>query len=152
MAEIKIIVTRWYPEKQLLVTQMSGDMEEKDIERWENSLRNTLGLIENNSVFKVFVNTNGFNAINLDVQKKYRSVIPRTLAAYDWRVGYIELLEDEAEKMIYGNTRGIKCGGAAHCHHDETKMTIYQDHFGTERERYFADPDLASQWIENLAI
>lgn len=54
--------------------------------------------------------------------------------------------------MTYKNSRGIKCVGAAHSHHNETKMEFYEKRFSSDREHFFLDSTQAGQWIENLEI
>jgi hypothetical protein len=146
----KIIATDWYPEKKMIVTQLRGDIEKSDIEAWEKSLIDTLEQLEENSSFKIFVNIHGFKAINIDAHKRFRVILPLTLADYGWKVGYIDLFEEEAKTMTYKNKRGIQCVGAAHSHQDQTKMDLYETRFSSEREHFFTDPVLAKQWIEQL--
>lgn len=152
MASTKTAATNWYPEKRLVVTHISGDIEKEDIEQWEASFRNALDQIEDNATFKIFINMHGFKAVNLDAHKRFRAVIPLTLADYGWKTGYLGLFEEEAKTMTFKNTRGIQCVGAAHSHQDETKMNLYETRFSSERERFFIDPTQARQWIEGLEI
>ena len=152
MLSTKITETSWHPEKRLIVTHISGDIEKDDIEHWERSFRNALEQIEDNSTFKIFINMYGFKAVNIDAHKRFRAVIPLTLADYGWKVGYLGLFEEEAKTMTYKNTRGIKCVGAAHSHQDETKMDLYETRFSSDREHFFTDPIQARQWIETLEM
>ncbi len=152
MRTTKNTETSWYPEKGLVVTHISGDLEKTDIEQWEKSFKDTLDKIEDNTTFKIFVNMYGFKAVNLEVHKRFRGVIPLTLADYGWKVGYLNLFEEEAKTMTYKNIRGIQCVGAAHSHQDETKMDLYESKFSTDREHFFIDPTQARQWIENLEM
>lgn len=150
MIGTKITETNWFPEKRLLVTHISGDIEISDIERWEKSFIDTFNQLEDNTVFKIFVNMNGFKAVNIDAHKRFRAIIPLTLADYGWKVGYLALFEEEAKTIIYKNTRGIQCVGVAHSHQDEAKMDLYETRFSSDREHFFIDPIKARLWIENL--
>ncbi|WPP52172.1 hypothetical protein [Catalinimonas niigatensis] len=152
MVTTTITETNWYPEKRLVVTHISGDIEKDDIEQWEKSFKKALEQIEDNTTFKIFVNMYGFKAVNIDAHKRFRGVIPLTLADYGWKVGYVDLFEEEAKTMTYKHTKGIKCVGAAHAHQDKTKMDLYETRFSSEREHFFFDPTQASQWIEHLEI
>lgn len=152
MLTTKITETNWYPEKRLLVTHISGDIEKEDIEQWEESFKDTLEQIEDNTRFKIFVNMYGFKAVNIEAHKRFRAVIPLVLADYGWKVGYVDLFEEEAKEITYKNTRGIKCVGAAHSHQDETKMELYETKFSSDREHFFLDPTKARQWIESLDL
>lgn len=152
MTTTKITESVWYPEKRLVVTQISGEVEIHDIEKWENAFRSTLEQIEESTTFKMFVNMYGFNAMNIEAHKRFRGVIPLTLADYGWKVGYVDLFEEEAKTITYKNTRGIQCLAAAHSHQDEIKMNKYETLFGCGKEHFFSDPTRALQWIENLDI
>lgn len=148
----KIKETKWYPEKRLVVTHISGNIEKSDIEQWENSFKNTLDKIEDYSTFKIFINMHGFKAVDIDTHKRFRTVIPTILADYGWKVGYLDLFVEETKTMTYNNRRGIKCVGVAHSHQDETKMELYETRFSSNREHFFLDPAKARDWIENLEM
>lgn len=150
MTPPKITETNWYPEKRLVVTHISGDLEEMDIERWEASFKEALDKIEDGSTFKILVDMHGFRAADIDAHKRFRAVVPRTLADYGWKVGYVNLFEKDAASMTITNKRGIRCVGAAHSHHDETKMDLYEARFSSAKEHFFPDPGQARQWIEDL--
>jgi len=152
MTTTKITETNWYPERRLLVTHISGDIEREDIEQWEKSFKNTLDQIEDNATFKIFVNMYGFKAVDIDAHKRFRGIVPLTLADYGWKVGYVDLFEEEAKTLTYKNKRGIKCVGAAHSHQDKTKMDLYETKFSSDKEHFFFDPKQARQWIESFEI
>ncbi|MBX2966356.1 MAG: hypothetical protein KF845_09440 [Cyclobacteriaceae bacterium] len=152
MTTQKIMESKWFADKKMLVTHISGDVNKGDIEHWENSLKQSLEQIQSNDNFKIFVNMHGFKAIDIDAHKRFRAVIPLTLAEYGWKVGYVDLFEDEAKTMIFKNTGGIKCVTAAHSHQDETKMEHYETQFSSAKEHFFTDPEKAERWIEALEI
>ena len=152
MNNSKITETSWDAEKKLITTHISGAVEKPDIGGWEKSFQAALESISDKATFKILVNMHGFKAIDLEAHKQFRGIMPMTLAAYGWKVGYIDLFEEEAKTMTYTNTRGIRCVGAAHVHHDETKMSLYQTRFGRHNEHFFTDPDKAREWIESLAV
>ncbi len=87
MEASKKVETNWYPEKSLLVTQLSGILEKSDIENWEEEFVFTLENLEANTHFKLFVNLHGFTAANLEAHKRFRSVIPLTLVTMDGKWG-----------------------------------------------------------------
>ncbi|GAB3175237.1 hypothetical protein [Telluribacter humicola] len=141
--------TDWYPEQKLIVTQLSGDVDQADIEQWEQSLHQALAQVEDGGTFKILVNLWGFKAVDFPTHKKYREIIPLTLANYGWKVGYVDLFE-EAAAMTFTTERGIRCTGAAHAHQDATKIEKYESLFGRDNERFFTDPKLAEEWILGL--
>jgi len=148
----KVIRTDWYPDQKLITTQISGDVDKADIEQWEYSLTNTLSQLEDNSTFKIFINLYGFKAIDIDAHKRFRSIVPLTLAQYGWKVGYVDLFEEEAKNLTYSNTRGIQCTAAVHVHQDASKIDQYEARFGREEEHFFSDPIKADQWIRSFKL
>lgn len=144
--------TSWDADQKLIITHISGDIEKSDVEKWERSFQAALENIPDNELFKILVNMHGFKAVDLDAHKRFRGTVPVTLAAYGWKVGYIDLFDEEAKTMRYIHTRGIQCVGAAHVHQDETKMSLYQARFSRDNEHFFTDSDKAKEWIETLII
>ena len=147
---MKIAKTDWISDKKMIITHISGDADKADVEKWEASLHTALSQIKENETFKILVNLHGFKAVDLEAHKRFRNIIPLTLAAYGWKVGCIDLFEEEAKSITYTNTRGIHCAGAAHVHQDETKITLYQSRFSSKNEHFFTDPRQAASWIESL--
>ncbi len=150
MPEQKITKSTWYPEKKLLVTHISGDVDKSDIILWEKSLNRSLEEIEPNQTFKIFVNLHGFKALNIDAHKRFRNIVPATLAQYGWKVGYLDLFKEETRGLAVTHTRGIRCVAAAHCHQDASKIGMYETRYGRDNERYFTDPTKANEWIEEV--
>ncbi|WP_276486049.1 hypothetical protein [Paraflavitalea pollutisoli] len=141
--------TTWNPDAGMIITSLSGQVNSNDIERWERSLQTAFSQLPDESSFKIFVNLYGFKAVDFEVHKRFRSIVPLSLAAYGWRVGYLDLFE-EAANLPLVVTRGIRCTAAAHAHQDETKIQLYESSYSHDREHYFTDPLLAEQWIRSL--
>lgn len=141
----------WLADMQLLITRLSGDVDMADIDQWEQSLHKALDSLEDGSRFKILVDLFGFEAVNVEAHKRYRDVIPLTLARYQWRVGYLDMFE-EANGLPLVATRGIRCVGAAHVHQDATKIEKYQSLYSSPAEHFFTDPTRAYEWIVQLAI
>lgn len=151
MEAIKTIDTQWYPEERLIITQISGDVDKDDVEAWEQSLHEQLARVEDGATFKIFINLYGFKAVDLDAHKRFRAIVPSTLANYGWKVGYVNLF-DEAASMVLKNERGIQCVAAVHCHQDSTKIEQYESRFGKDNEHFYTDPVLAEQWIRSVSL
>ncbi|MPR35097.1 hypothetical protein [Salmonirosea aquatica] len=145
-----ITETSWDAGKKLIITHISGAVEKSAIETWEKTFQAALESIPDNGTFKVLVNMYGFEAVDLEAHKRFRGIVPVTLAGYGWKVGYVDLFPEEAKTMKYTPTRGIQCVGAAHVHQDSTKMDLYNTRFGRDTERFFTDPDRAREWIESI--
>jgi hypothetical protein len=156
MPEKTIISSDWYADQQLIITQISGDVTIQDVLHWEQTLYTALDQVPDSAVFKIFVNLYGFNAASLDVHKYFRSIIPLTLACYGWKVGYVAMFPEEAEKMVITRSRNIQCIAAAHCHQDATKMEKYESLYSSHTEHFFTDAAVAEAWIRgvpyNMAI
>ncbi len=148
---MKIAETIWHAEKQWIETTLSGDIEEEDVIRWEHSLTHVLDQLPEGTRFKILVNLFGFKAISLPVHKRYREIIPLTLARYDWKVGYVDLF-DEATQLTCTLTRNIACVAAVHVHQDEEKIGKYQERFGRANEQFMTDSDRAKNWIRHFPV
>lgn len=147
----KITTTNWYPEQELIITHISGLLNEEEIASWEKTLYSALDKIPDNGKFKILVNLHGFKAASFPAHKRFREIIPFTLAKYGWKTGYIELFEEEAKNFTTTVTRGINCFAAAHCHQDETKIHLYEEHYSRNNEHYFTDPAKALAWIKTYS-
>ena len=141
--------TALLPDLKLIVTELSGDLDLSEIQTWEDSLKQVLNEISDSDVFKILVNLYGFTALDLEAHKYFRAIIPLTLAQYGWKVGYVDLFE-EASSMSFTTTRGIRCIGAAHVHHDEGKIEKYETKYSRSDEHYFTDPHAALKWVSEL--
>ncbi|PSR55001.1 hypothetical protein AHMF7605_16560 [Adhaeribacter arboris] len=144
----QITRTDWYPSQKLIITQLSGNVDSAAINGWEQSLHKSLNLVEDQGTFKILVNLFGFKAMDFAAHKKFRTVIPETLASYGWRTGYLNLFEEAADLKLT-NKRGIQCVAAAHVHQDATKIQKYEILFGKEDEHFFTNPEVTENWIKN---
>lgn len=145
-----IISSDWYADEQLIITQISGDIDKQDVIHWEQTLHAALDRVGDSGLFKIFINLHGFNAVNLDVHKHFRNIVPLTLACYGWKVGYVAMFPDEAEKIVITRNRNIQCVAAAHCHQDATKMEKYELLFSSNNEHFFTDVAVANAWIRGF--
>ncbi|WP_031527865.1 hypothetical protein [Dyadobacter crusticola] len=144
----KEIGTKWYPENKLVVTQVSGDLDEFEIEQWERGLNEIFEELRDGESFKILIDMHGFQAADTAAHKRFRNIIPQKMAEFGWKVGYVNLFEEEADRMILANYRNIQCIGAAHCHHDAGKMELYERRFSRYNEHFFTDREEARKWIE----
>lgn len=145
-----IIKTQWLADERLVISQLSGELTSTDIDYWIDSLESVLSRLPANQTFHVFFNLVGFKADSLETHKKFRRVIPLTMADYGWKVGYVDLVDD-ASQLIYQTKRGIRCLAAAHAHQDATKMAAYEERFGRDTEHFFTDPFQAEAWIRSVS-
>ncbi|WP_400190521.1 hypothetical protein [Hymenobacter sp. B81] len=152
MTTTTVAESSWDAARQLLTTRLSGEADLPVIEQWYRSLGAALAEIPDHGCFKILVDLHGFTAADLISHKAFRSMVPLTLASYGWQVGYVQLFEDEARQITYTHRRGIRCVGAAHCHHDATKITNYEARFGRAHERFFTDRAQAAAWIRHLPV
>ncbi|CAG4990213.1 hypothetical protein DYBT9275_00479 [Dyadobacter sp. CECT 9275] len=150
MTLAKITKTEWFAERNLVVTQISGELNKVEIEQWEHSLYYCLSKLKNSTEFKILINMYGFRAIDLEAHKFFRTIIPLTLAQYGWKVGYTDLFEADASGIRYFRYRGVQCIAAAHTHQDTGKMELYENRFSRENERFFSDPEEAARWINSF--
>ncbi|HEV7329467.1 MAG TPA: hypothetical protein VGN63_00350 [Flavisolibacter sp.] len=145
---MKIAESFWYPEQQLIITRLSGNLDMADVEKWETSLLQALSQVPDNGLFKIMVDLHGFKAVNFEVHKKFRVIIPQTLAHYGWRVGYLDMFPEANVNIT--TTRGVQCFAAVHVHQDESKIKNYDANYSRPNERFFTDPLTAREWIHQL--
>lgn len=147
----KTVNTQWHHELNLIETNLSGNIDEQDVIQWEKSLHDALALIPEGSQFKILVNLYGFKAVNIQVHKRYRDIIPMLLADYNWKVGYVDLFE-ESRLMKFRKTRNIACAAAVHVHQDGEKINKYEANFSRENEHFMTDLKKAKEWILSYPI
>lgn len=141
--------TEWQPEGKLLTTKLSGMVNETDIQNWQQTLESAIKQIPADSSFKMLVDIYGFKAENFDAHKKFRVVLPVTLARFGLRIGYLSLFPD-AELQL-DREDGKQCIVIAHTHHDEGKMELYEQQCSQPNDRYFKDPIAAADWINSVS-
>lgn len=146
----KITETSWSPEKSLIVTTISGEINTEDLAIWENSIIKTLDQIPDNGIFKIFVNMHGYQPGSLNTHKRFREIIPVLLSEYGWKLGYMDLFGEAAATIKYTNKRGVRCAAVAYAHQDKFKMELFAAMYNNEREHFFTDPEMARIWIEDL--
>ena len=146
----KIIDVKWHPANQLIVAKISGKLNREDIQRWEESMLYVVNNLPDNSLFKIVVDLDGFEAETMEVHKQFRTIIPLLLADYNYRVGYLDMFPEA--KVELNQTRGISCIAMANVHHNVEKMLDYQTRFSKTHEQYFTETEPALAWIKNLNL
>lgn len=142
--------TTYDPKQNLLITELSGEIAQPDLEDWQKKLNAVLDIIPAQTKFKVLVNLYGFKAADLATHKQFREIIPRTLAGFGWYTGYLRMFP-EADVRVH-STSGRYCVAAAHVHDDEEKINNYARNFTMKNEGFFSDPDKARTWIDSISI
>lgn len=140
--------TEWISEINLIITRLKGEVDEKDVREWKESLQKTYEHLADNSKFKILIDLYGFQAKDLEVHKQYREMIPLSLARFGWKVGYVDMFE-RAKDLILTTERGIQCVAAVHVHQDETKINKYEELYSRENEHFWTDLKRAEEWIRN---
>lgn len=142
--------TTYLKEEGLIITSLSGEVDHADVDEWHSSLRQVLNRLESGDSFKILVDLHGFKAVNFEVHKKYRVIIPSILAEYGWYIGYLRMFP-ETNITIHAK-HNIRCVAAAHVHHDEGKIKNYADNYTMMNERFFTSTDEARSWIQSIRI
>ena len=140
--------TTYLPDEHLVVTELSGYLDSADVDEWHESLKTTLNKLHPSTKFKILVDLYGFKARDFEVHKKFREVIPVTLAAHGWYVGYLRMFP-EANVTLY-STNNVYCIAAAHVHQVETKIKNYADNYSMHNERFFTEAEAARSWINSI--
>lgn len=145
------VKTTWFPSEKLLVSEITGEnVLKEEILNWKQELTIALDMIPPGSVFKLFFNMYGFKANDFEAHKKFRVIIPLLLKEYGWKVSYLSLFADEIQNEDFTNRKNAFCVAVAHCHHDESKMALYNSINENANEKFFTDPELAECWIKSI--
>jgi hypothetical protein len=142
--------TVYLEEQQLIITELSGELDMDDVEEWHQSLRSAIAALQPGTKFRILVNLHGFRAKDFEVHKKFRVIIPLTLAECGWYVGYLRMFPET--EITIRSTNNIRCVAAAHVHQDETKIRNYAEHYSMINEGFFTDPVKAREWIEAIRL
>jgi hypothetical protein len=142
---MKIVDSIWNTERRLLITRLQGRVHSEDVHCWETSLKRELDRIENNTTFKMILDSYGYEPSSIDAHKEMRTIIPLTLAAYGFQTALLDLY-DPIDLPVQ-STRGITCIACAHINHEEFKMGWYDQEIGRANERFFTDFKKAEMWI-----
>ena len=142
--------TEWDATNRIVTTLLCGPVDIADVERWEAGLHGVLQSLPAGTHFKTFVNFHGLAPVSVEAHKRYRSVIPATLARYGWRVGYLAMFP-EADGLAIATERDVRCVAAVHVHQDAYKIEEYDRRFGTAAERFFTDTVTGAEWLASVA-
>ena len=129
--------TRFIKEENLVITELAGHLDSQHIDAWKHSLIGVLGQLEPGTKFKILVDLHGFKAKDFEAHKKFRTVIPQTLAEYGWYVGYLRMFPEAT--LTIRSSQNIYCVAAAHVHQDETKIRNYAQNYSMRNERFFVN-------------
>ncbi|HUC79341.1 MAG TPA: hypothetical protein VMR70_00440 [Flavisolibacter sp.] len=140
--------TSYFDKESLVVTELSGALDSNDIDEWRQSLNKVLEGLTPGTKFKILVDLHGFTATNFEAHKKFRVVVPETLAAYGWYVGYLRMFPEA--QLTISSQQNIYCVAAAHVHQDETKIRNYAENYSMRNEKFFTDSSDARSWVESV--
>ncbi len=146
------IGSRWMHDKGLLVTNLTGKVSLTDVAQWRESLAEAEASIPPGTRFRLIANLLGYTAVDgelSETHKMMRITIPELLLRHGFKPGYLDLFPDARYTITTENN--VICVGAAHIHHDETKVTMYNDRFKAEtREKFFTSLSDAYAWALSL--
>lgn len=138
--------TEWNEPTGILRTDLTGPVTTDDVTTWREGLHRELARIPDGAAFRMLVNLHGFEPVNIDAHKSMRTVVPEILASHGMRPAFIDLF-DERPEMTITTSRGVRCVAFANVHHDEGKMTSYQQRIGRPNQGFFTDVSKAETWL-----
>jgi DNA-binding transcriptional ArsR family regulator len=144
--------TAWRAESRLLITELAGQVTLETVNAWQEELLETSERIPAGSTFTMLVDLRGYEMgeVERSVHRVMREVIPRLLAAFGFRPGYLDLFEPSQEIAV--TRQQATCVAVAHVHHDADKMAGYNERLARSNERWFTDRAEAERWIHSLGI
>jgi len=142
------IITNY--KNQILYTRLTGKLTIRLIDQWESSLYLTAKEIPDNSAFKFLIDESGYEFDDTSIQAAKKKVLPNFLASYGFIFSFLGSKEtDTLIKTVAMNERGVSCIAMAMNHHNKDVMKTMQEQFGSKKEAYFSDVDVARAWIES---
>lgn len=144
----KIIDAQYLASQHLLHLRLSGNIDSNDIALWNAKIQRAKDEIPNNSVIKCLLDLTGFKAVNIQVHKEFRNIVPSLLLNFNYKIGFIDLFP-EAEFTL-SSERGICCIAYANAHDDEEKMKKYSTLFNSTTEFYSTNAIEAAAFIASI--
>jgi hypothetical protein len=142
--------SEWDPVTGILRTNLTGPVTIDDVAAFREGLYRELAEIPDGGTFRLLLNLHGFEPVNLEAHKAMRTIVPEILARHGLRPAFIDLFDERPEVEITVS-RGVRCIAFANVHHDEVKMTSYEQRIGQPNQRFFTDVNAAEIWLRNMA-
>ena len=141
--------SRWDPERGVLVTELEGTVDVEAVRTWRAGLQAEVDRIPDGTSFKLLLDLTGYEPADLDAHKEMRMVVPDLLVAHGLRPAFTDLLPEAPEPELR-TERGVVCVAFANVHHDETKMTHYEERIATTTQRFFTSRSAAEAWLATV--
>ena len=137
----------WDKQKKRFTIRLSGVMGFQQIDQWKSIVLNEADKIEADTLFHVFIDETGYEAVNDEVHHYKRQFLPEFLASYGY---YLSLLPAEEIQRLRSTitVNKSRCVSMAMNHHKADVMKALDEQFGKNNERYFSDRELALEWLE----
>lgn len=140
--------TEWLPDEMIFSSCLKGKISDITIDQWQKSIEDTEMLIPSRQSIKCIFNLYGYEPCNMEVHKKFRDTIPLFLSRHDFLAGYLKLYPEL--NIPLSTLKGIRCVAVAHVHHDQAKMSGYQQRFAKNNEAFFSNEKEADDWIKSF--
>lgn len=136
----------WDDTLSILQTELKGPVTREDVELWKRDLYAELDRIPSGRQFRLLLDLDGYEPVDMEAHKAMRLVIPTLLLNHGMRPAYADLFDEPGDLHI-SMVRNRRCFAFANVHHDENKMSQYEMKIGRSDQRFFTDPDKARQWL-----
>ena len=150
ITEVMPIGSTWDAGRRVLETRLAGEVTHDDVRIWKEGLDREVARLVDGTRFKLLFDLRGFEAVDVEVHKAMREVVPRLLAAHGLRPAFIDLFDDGPELAVT-SARGIACTAFANVHHDDVKMRDYETRIAKHNQRFFSSRGAAEAWLDSLA-
>ncbi|WP_141733076.1 hypothetical protein [Oligoflexus tunisiensis] len=138
--------SHWDDTLSILQTELKGAVTRDDVELWKKSLYEELDRIPDGRLFRLLLDLNGFEPVDMEAHKAMRLVIPEILMNHGMRPAVADLFDDPGELHIT-MLRNRRCFAFANVHHDENKMSLYEIRIGRSDQKFFTNSKQARQWL-----
>jgi hypothetical protein len=135
----------WDASLLLLTTRIGRSLSLEEVAAYKYNLAAAIDAIASGTSFRWLSNARGYEPLaNREAHAVYRSILSKTLAGHGFRTSLLDLHDGD---VVVTCVRDVTCRALAHLHHDVEKMTIFNERFGRENERYFSDENAAYLWL-----
>jgi hypothetical protein len=138
--------SHWDDTLSILQTELKGPVTREVVELWKRNLQAELDRIPDGRLFRLLLDLNGYEPVDMEAHKAMRLVIPDILLHHGMRPAYADLYDEEGDLHVT-MLRNRRCFAFANVHHDENKMMQYDIKIGRADQRFFTDPDKARQCL-----
>jgi hypothetical protein len=119
------------------------------VRAWKEGLEAAVALIPDGTPFRLLLDLTGYEPAALDAHREMRTVVPELLVAHGLRPAFADLYPEAPEPQLR-TERDVVCVAFANVHHDDEKMSRYEERIATTNQRFFTSRAAAEDWLATV--